>query len=86
MPDYIRIYREFKISVSCVELPSGRYAVQWAVTPDTDETRDQMKSERIHIDVREELNGRQEEVLGHAYALAERFVDDVILRAHEVKG
>jgi hypothetical protein len=86
MSDYSRIYRGFKISVSCVELSSGRYAVEWAVTPNTDETREQMKSERIHIDAREVLNGRQEEVLSHAYGLAERFVDGVISRAHDVTG
>ncbi|TDN63200.1 hypothetical protein [Paraburkholderia sp. BL10I2N1] len=85
MSDYIRIYRGFKISVSCVEFALGRYAVEWAVTPNTEETLDQMKSERIHIDAREEQNGRLEEVLGHAYELAERFVDGVISRAHDVK-
>ncbi|ANB77900.1 hypothetical protein AYM40_36780 (plasmid) [Paraburkholderia phytofirmans OLGA172] len=83
MSDYVRMYRGFKISVSCVELSRERYAIEWAVTPDTNETRDQMKYERIHIDTREERSGHQEEVLGHALGLAESFIDGVISRGHD---
>lgn len=75
--------RGFKISVWCEELSRERYAVEWAVTPDTDETRDQMKYERIHIDTCKEQSGRQEDVLVHAFGLAESFIDGVIPRAHD---
>jgi hypothetical protein len=86
MSDYIRIYRGFKISVSCVELATGRYAVEWAATPDTDAARDQMDAGRIHIEPREEQRGSEEDVLRHVYELAERFVDEVISRAPDAKS